>query len=68
MDHSEKNESYTALKLFSHRSWKLFSRPDSTGPLLFDIPGNISQHRTGFNLLVIAQPCVHKDSIPRKGY
>ena len=61
MDHAKKNESYTSLKWFNHRSWKLFSLPDARGPLFFDSPKNSSGHKPGFDLLIIAQPCMVDD-------
>ena len=62
MDHAEKKETYTTLKLFSHRSWKLSTSPDSRAPLYFDDYKDNMTHSSPTELLVVAQPCPKTES------
>ena len=67
MDHAEKNETYTTLKLFSHRSWKLSTPPDSRAPLLFDDYKDDMVHSRPSELLVVAQPCPQNENDKQQG-
>ncbi|XP_028395069.1 uncharacterized protein LOC114519183 [Dendronephthya gigantea] len=63
MDHVERNESYTTLKLFSHRSWKLSEPPNTQAPLFFrDHTDSTTPSKTS-ELLVVAQPCPENDDV-----
>ena len=67
MDHAEKKETYTTLKLFSHRSWKLSTAPDSSAPLHFDdYNDNMATSRPS-ELLVVAQPCPKTEGLEQQG-
>ena len=67
MDHAEKNKTYTTLKLFSRRSWKLSAPPDASVPLFFDnSEANILPSRTS-ELLVVAQRCPPGENEAQQG-
>ena len=68
MDHSEKNQTYTTLKLFSHRSWKLSSSVDPrAAPLFFDVNEKEMLPSGTSELLVVAQPCPVNKIVKQQG-
>lgn len=67
MDHAEKNETYTTLKLFSRRSWKLSTSPDSRSPLFFEDYKDSAMPSRNSELLVVAQPCPDNKSVRQQG-